>query len=239
MNDRHISSAFDQDLESIQARILKMGGLVEAAIWDSTTSLIERDAEKAVKVRENDRLIDDLERQIREDTAQLIALRAPTAIDLRVVLAVMKVAGNLERIGDYAKNIAKRTTVLAEMRPMDEAMTGLRRMAREVQTMLKDALDCFVQRDTALAEDIIERDHNIDEMYNSLFREFLTFMMEDPRNISACMHLHFIAKNLERMGDHVTTISEEVLYLVNGEYPDEKRTKGDVTSVDPNLSDIG
>jgi phosphate transport system protein len=238
MNDRHISSAFDNDLESIQARIVKMGGLVESAIWDSITSLIERDAELAEQVRGGDKAIDALERDIREDSIQLIALRAPTAIDLRVVVAVLRVASNLERIGDYAKNIAKRTTVLASLSPTNDSFSGTRRMARDVQGMLKDALDAFIQRDTTLAAEIIRRDNGIDEMYNSLFREYLTFMMEDPRNISSFMHLHFIAKNLERMGDHVTTICEEVLYLVDGEYPDDERIKADVTSTDFDLSDI-
>lgn len=236
MNSKHIVSAFDSDLESIQARIIKMGGLVEAAILDSTTSLSERDVELAKQVRDNDKQIDDLEMQIIEDAARLIALRAPTAIDLRVVLAVMKVAGHLERIGDYSKNVAKRTTVLAEMIVVEDAHRGLRRMAREVQLMLKDVLDAMVQRDVALAEDIIARDRDVDQMYNSLFREFLTFMMEDPRNISTCMHLHFIAKNTERMGDHVTSIAEEVIYLVTGERPDDRNSK-DVTSVNPDLSD--
>lgn len=236
MNSKHIVSSFDSDLESIQARIIKMGGIVEAAILNSAKSLDHRDVELAQSVRDDDKQVDELEAQILEDTARVLALRAPTAVDLRVVLTVMKVAGNLERIGDYAKNIAKRTTVLAEMVVVDEAYRGLRRMAREVQLMLKDALDALVTRDADLAADIIARDRDVDQMYNSLFREFLTFMMEDPRNISTCMHLHFIAKNIERMGDHVTTIAEETIYLVSGERPDDRRSR-DVTSVNPDLSD--
>uniref|UniRef100_UPI00067FFA3A phosphate signaling complex protein PhoU n=1 Tax=Aestuariivita boseongensis TaxID=1470562 RepID=UPI00067FFA3A len=157
--------------------------------------------------------------------------RAPTAIDLRLVLSVMKISANLERIGDYAKNMAKRTTVLVQMRPVDENTNALKRMAREVELMLKDALDAYVQRDAELAADIIDRDTEVDQMYNALFREYLTFMMEDPRSISACMHLHFIAKNIERMGDHVTSIAEQVVYLVTGERPDESRPKADRTSV--------
>ena len=239
MNSKHILSAFDEDLESIQARISKMGGLVELAILDSIKSLTTRDVELAETVRANDKLVDELEAQILEDTAMVIALRAPTAVDLRVVLTVMKAAGNLERIGDYAKNIAKRTAVLAELVALEEASRGMNRMAREVQLMLKDVLDALVQRDAQLAADIIARDKDVDQMYNSLFREFLTFMMEDPRNISTCMHLHFIAKNIERMGDHVTAIAEEVIYLVTGERLDDPRSKGDITSVDPDLSDLG
>src|SRR6056297_851674 len=233
---QHIVSSFDRDLEGIQARIMKMGGLVEKAILDAATSLETRDEELAEQVRASDRLIDDLEEQINEEAARVIALRAPTAIDLRVILTVMKIAGNLERIGDYAKNMAKRTTVLAQMAPINGASAALRRMAREVELMLRDALDAYIQRDADLATDVVHRDHDVDQMYNALFREFLTFMMEDPRNITPCMHLHFIAKNTERMGDLVTSIAEQVIYLVSGEMPEDPRPKGDTTSVDPTIA---
>jgi len=236
MHDQHIASAFDRDLEAIQARIMKMGGLVEAAILDAAQSLEERDEELAEKVRAGDRAIDELEELINEDCARLIALRSPTAIDLRIVLSVMKIAANLERIGDYAKNMAKRTSVLAQMKPITGSHSSLRRMAREVQVMLKDALDSYIQRDVVLAKEVIVRDRDVDQMYNALFREFLTFMMEDPRNITACMHLHFMAKNNERMGDHVTSIAEQVVYLVSGEKPDDNRPKEDRTSTDPRVA---
>ena len=219
MNDQHIASAFDRDLQDIQAQIMKMGGLVEMAILDAADALASRDQEKAEEVRAKDKAVDLLEEQINDDAAQLIALRAPTAIDLRLVLSVLKISANLERIGDYAKNMAKRTSVLAQLPAIEEAHVSLRRMAREVQLMLKDALDAYIQRDATLAMDVIDRDRDIDQLYNALFREFLTFMLEDPRNISACMHLHFIAKNTERMGDHVTAIAEQVVYLVTGEKP--------------------
>ncbi len=136
-----------------------------------------------------------------------------------MALSVLKIAGNLERIGDYAKNMAKRTSILVHMAPVEGARGALRRMAREVQLMLKDALDAYIQRDVELARDILERDRDIDQMYNALFREFLTFMMEDPRYITPCMHLHFIAKNTERMGDHVTSIAEQVIYLSQARCP--------------------
>ena len=148
----------------------------------------------------------------------------------------MKISGNLERIGDYAKNMAKRTSILAEMTPIDGSPTALRRMAREVNEMLKDALDSYIQRDVAKARDVINRDGDVDQMYNALFREFLTFMMEDPRNITPCMHLHFMAKNTERMGDHVTSIAEQVIYLVTGDTPEEPRVKRDNTSTDKSLA---
>tara|TARA_B110000027_G_scaffold120915_1_gene134691 strand:+ start:80 stop:784 length:705 start_codon:yes stop_codon:yes gene_type:complete len=230
MTQQHITSAFDRDLESIQEKIMKMGGLVEAAILEGAISLETRDEERAEKVRAADKAIDLLEEKINEDAARLIALRSPTAGDLRLVLAIMKISGNLERIGDYAKNMAKRTGVLAQMAPVSDSAGSLRRMAKEVSKMLKDVLDAYIHRDAELAGDVIKRDSDVDQMYNGLFREFLTFMMEDPRNITACMHLHFIGKNIERMGDHVTAIAEQVVYLVTGEYPEEDRVKSDVTS---------
>ena len=230
MTQQHITSAFDRDLEDIQTKIMKMGGLVEAAILEGAISLETRDEERAEKVRAADKAIDLLEEKINEDAARLIALRSPTAGDLRLVLAIMKISGNLERIGDYAKNMAKRTGVLAKMAPVSDSAGSLRRMAKEVSKMLKDVLDAYIHRDAELAGDVIKRDSDVDQMYNGLFREFLTFMMEDPRNITACMHLHFIGKNIERMGDHVTAIAEQVVYLVTGEYPEEDRVKSDVTS---------
>ena len=236
MHDQHIASAFDRDLEGIQARIMKMGGLVEEAILSAAESLETRDEELAEKVRAGDKAIDALEELINEEAARVIALRSPTAIDLRIVLSVMKISANLERIGDYAKNMAKRTGVLVQMAPIDGAHASLRRMAREVQIMLKDALDAYIQRDAALAQDVINRDRDVDQMYNALFREFLTFMLEDPRNITSCMHLHFIAKNIERMGDHVTAIAEQVVFLATGEKPEDARIKQDRTASDPALS---
>ncbi|WP_420002830.1 phosphate signaling complex protein PhoU [Arenibacterium sp. LLYu02] len=233
MVEQHIASAFDRDLEGIQARIMKMGGLVEAAITDAARALESRDEELAAKVVKEDKAIDGLEELINEDAARVIAIRAPAAVDLRVVLSVMKISANLERIGDYAKNIAKRTGVLVQGVDVSESASALRRMAREVELMLKDALDSYIQRDVELARDVIDRDRDVDQMYNALFREFLTHMMEDPRNITACMHLHFIAKNIERMGDHVTAMAEQVIYLVSGHKPDEDRQKADTTSVTP------
>jgi phosphate transport system protein len=236
MSDQHIASAFDRDLETIQAQIMKMGGLVEEAILNAATALEKRDEELAEEVRKRDHAIDLLEEQINEETARVIALRAPTAIDLRLILSVIKISGNLERIGDYAKNMGKRTTVLGTMPQINGATAALRRMAREVERMLRDVLDAYIQRDAHLAQDVMNRDHDVDQMYNALFREFVTFMMEDPRNITPCMHLHFIAKNTERMGDHVTSIGEQVIYLVTGEMPEENRPKSDKTSINPEYS---
>ena len=230
-SDKHIASAFDRDLEAIQAMIMKMGGLVEAAILDAAQALESRDEELAERVRAADKAVDALEDQINTEAARLIALRSPTAGDLRTALTVMKIAASLERCGDYAKNLAKRSTVLAHMSPIGDTAGGIKRMAKAVELLLKDALDSYIHRDVELAEEVRRRDRDVDQMYNSLFRVFLTHMMEDPRNITACMHLHFIAKNIERMGDHATGIAEQVIYLVNGAMPEDPRVKGDITSV--------
>ncbi|WP_108814223.1 phosphate signaling complex protein PhoU [Loktanella sp. Alg231-35] len=229
MNE-HISSAYDRDLEGITTLIMRMGGLVEEAILKAVQSLADRDVELAEEVRKGDKVIDALELQINEEAARTIALRAPVSKDLRSILTVFRLAASLERIGDYSKNIAKRTSVLVEMGPVHGSDAALRRMAREVEAMLKDTLDAYMRGDEKLAESVRQRDHEVDQMYNALFREFLTFMMEDPRNITACMHLHFMAKNIERMGDLTTNMAEQVIYLVTGEMPDEARPKGDKTA---------
>lgn len=229
--EKHIASVYDRDLEAVQAHIMKMGGLVESAILDAARSLETRDEDLANDVRGRDKQIDELETLVNEEAARLIALRSPAAGDLRTVLTVMKISGNLERIGDYAKNIAKRTSVLVQMSPLGGAPSDIRRMAQAVELMLKDALDSYIMRDVDLARDVRVRDGEVDQMYNAMFRQFLTYMMEDPRNITGCMHLHFIAKNVERMGDHVTSIADQVIYLVTGEAPTDSRPKQDRTSL--------
>jgi len=223
--DKHIVSSFDRDLEAVQAMVMKMGGLVETAMLDAAQALDTRDEELALRVRESDKAIDAMEEQIQIECARLIALRGPTASDLRTVLTVMRIAGTLERCGDYAKNLAKRSSVLMQMTPIEGATGSIRRMTKAVVLMLKDSLDAYIQRDVALATDVRHRDREVDQMYNALFREFLTFMLEDARNISACMHLHFIAKNIERVGDHATGIAEQVIYLVQGALPGDERPK--------------
>jgi phosphate transport system protein len=229
MNE-HISSAYDRDLDAIQTLVIKMGGMVEEAILSAATSLETRDLALAEKVRAGDKQIDALELHINEEAARIIALRAPVSKDLRVILTVLRIAASMERIGDYAKNMAKRTSTLVDMLVISGSDAALRRMAREVQAMLKDLIDSYLRGDAELAEDVRQRDHDVDQMYNALFREFLTFMMEDPRNITACMHLHFMAKNVERMGDLVTNMAEQVIYLETGVMPEEARPKGDQTA---------
>ena len=231
MMEAHIRTAFDRDLEGVQAMVMKMGGLVEDAILRAAEALEKRDEDLAEQIRAGDRVIDEMEEAINTECARIIALRAPTATDLRTVLTVMRIVGSLERSGDYAKNLAKRSLVLSQMRPVNASAGSISRLARSVVGLLRDALDAYVARDADLAEDVRRRDHEVDQMYNALFREFLTHMMEDPRNITACMHLHFIAKNIERVGDHATGIAEQVIYLVKGRMPEDVRPKSDVTSM--------
>jgi phosphate transport system protein len=229
MNTAHIVTAFDRDLEAAQALVMRMGGLVESALLDAAEALDTRDEDMAARVRAGDAAIDALEDQINSQCALLIALRGPTAGDLRTVLTVMKIAAALERAGDYAKNLAKRTVVLSQMTQVPGASGSIRRLAKAVVQMLTDALDAYIRRDVKLAEDVRARDHDIDQMYNSIFREFLTHMMEDPRTIGPCMHLHFIAKNIERVGDHATAVAEQVIFLVTGALPGDERPKVDTT----------
>lgn len=229
-SDPHILRAFDRDLQAVQALVLRMGTLVEEALLSAARGLRDRDSALAQQVRQGDAAVDALEEQINQECARVIALRAPTASDLRTVLTVMKVASNLERCGDYAKNLAKRSTVLNQSPPIGDSAASVYRMATAVQHQLKDALDAYLRRDAELAAAVRLRDQEIDQIYSALFREILTHMMEDPRHITGCMHLHFIAKNIERVGDHATGIAEQVIYLVTGTLPADQRPKGDTTA---------
>jgi len=238
MTSQHIVSSFDRDLEALQAMIMKMGGQVEMATANVIKALEARDLELGEQIRREDKIIDRMDEDIKEETARVLALRSPTAGDLRTVLSVMTISSHLERCGDYAKNIAKRTTVLVSLPQINGTVSALRRMSRMVERMLADALDAYIQRDADKAEGVRERDLEVDQMYNTLFRSLLTHMMEDPRNITAAMHLHFIAKNIERMGDHATSISEQAIYLVTGALPDDDRPKGDSTAFDATSGDV-
>ena len=217
----HIHSAFDQDLEAVQAQVMKMGGLVEKALLDAAEALDLRDEALAERVRAGDQAIDGLEELIQNECARIIALRS------RTVLSVMRIATALERAGDYAKNLAKRSLVLMQSPPIPGASGTIRRMARAVVAQMSDALDAYIARDAARAKEVRARDQEIDQMYGGMFRQFLTFMMEDPRTITPCMHLHFIAKNIERVCDHATSIAEQVIYLVEGRLPTDERPKMD------------
>lgn len=231
--EQHIASVFDRDLEAIQAHIMKMGGLVEQSIRDSAQALKRRDTDLADRVRDNDIKIDELETLIHEEATRVIALRAPTASDLRLIMSVLRISVNLERIGDYSKNMSRRTGSVLNLPEMEGVSETVVRMATEVEQMLTDCLDAYVRRDEAMARDVIERDLNVDRMYNGLFRQLVTFMLENPRNITACMHLHFMTKNIERMGDHVTSIAEMVVFIVTGVKPNSRPM-----GADPHLMDI-
>lgn len=230
MTNEHIVSSFDQELGQVESLILEMGGLVDTQIMESATALDQRDVELAEKVRRDDKQVDALEHQIDDLALRVIALRQPVANDLRRVISALKVAASLERIGDYAKNIAKRTGVLAQSQPVGSSLNAVSRMTVLVREMLKDVLDAYVSKSAEAALDVRERDEEVDLLHNALFRELLTYMMEDARNITPCMHLLFIAKNVERMGDHITGIAEQVYFLATGALPDESRTKKDITS---------
>mgnify|MGYP000906283215 CR=1 FL=1 len=226
----HIVKAFDSELQLLDKRVAQMGGLAEQLLAHSFDALSRRDPKLAENAVASDRSIDTLERELQEQTILLIARRQPVASDLRHIMTVLKIAGDLERIGDLAKNIAKRALAISGENHPKSLMTGLKHMNELALRQLKDVLDAYITRDAEKALTVWRHDEKIDAMYNSLFRELLTYMMEDPRNIGLCTHLLFVAKNLERIGDHTTNIAETVSYLASGEFPEGMRPKNDQTS---------
>jgi phosphate transport system protein len=229
MNDAHIVTSFGEELERIDQLIVEMGGLAETQLAAAIRALVRRDAELANEVRDNDARIDDLEREVNERIVRILALRQPMAGDLRIAIAALKISNELERIGDYAKNVAKRSMVLVQSPAMSSTLT-ISRMGTLVQSMIQNVLDAYVARDAAGAEEVRHADQEVDQLHTSMFRELLTYMMEDPRNITPCTHLLFIAKNIERIGDHTTNIAEQVHFLVVGQDPEEARPKRDRSS---------
>lgn len=228
-NESHIVRAFDRDLEGLQAALARMSGLVEEALVEAASALEKLDLPRAEAVIRGDRAVDALDDQINLDAASVIARRAPTASDLRLVLAVMRTANGLERVGDYAKNAAKRVRALQGLPQIDGPAGTIRRMAKLVAVMIEEATRALTRRDVTLAEQVRQRDVDIDQMYNTLFRSLLTYMQEDPSRITLCMHLHFVAKNIERAGDHATGIAEQAIYLATGQMPGADRPKADAT----------
>ena len=226
----HIVKAFDQELQLLDKKIAQMGGLAERLLAQGFNALERRDPKLAEVAVASDRSIDVLERDLQEQTILMIAKRQPVANDLRHIMTVLKIAGDLERIGDLAKNIAKRALAVAGESWPKPLMTGMRHMTEMVQTQLKDVLDALASLDPEKAMKVWRSDQQVDAMYNSLFRELLTYMMEDPRNIGLCTHFLFGAKNIERIGDHTTNIAENVYYLVHGVPIADDRPKGDRTS---------
>jgi phosphate transport system protein len=229
----HIVSAFEDELTGLGTKIAQMGGMAEEALALAIEALEKHDTALASRVIDGDTRIDRLEREIEEQAIVMIARRQPMALDLREIMVAIRIAAVLERAGDLAKNIAKRAFALdAETYPKS-IIAGLTRMGRLALRQLKDVLDAYAQRDAVKALEVWGADQEVDDMYNSMFRELLTYMMEDPRNIGICTHLLFGAKNLERIGDHATNIAENVYYLVHGEPIEAERPKGDLTSVTP------
>jgi phosphate transport system protein len=229
MSTGHLVTSFDYELQQIDNCIAQMGGLAETELAEALEALIKRDSALAERVTGRDERIDALEREVHERITNILALRQPMAMDLRMVVAGLRIVNDLERIGDYAKNLAKRTIVLSQASPQS-ATTSIARLGKLVQGMVKNVLDAYIERDIDKAADVRRADQEVDQLHTSLFREFLTYMMEDPRNITSCTHLLFVAKNLERVGDHATNIAEAVHFLVSGTEP-EARAKSDQASV--------
>ena len=227
---QHTVHSYDDELKTLDQTIVRMGGLAEAQLQSAIQALVRRDGEIGHQVVQADARIDDLERQVSALAVRMLALRQPVAKDLREVVAALKISSDLERIGDYAANIGKRVIALVQTTPF-KLPAGVPRMGWLAQNIIKDVLGAYKERDAERALAAWQSDEELDETYSGLFRELLTHMMEDPRNIGACTHMLFIAKNIERIGDHATNIAETVYYMVVGEPLDAVRPKGDSTSL--------
>jgi phosphate transport system protein len=226
----HIAKAYDQDISALKTMLAEMGGLAEEQLDNAITALSKRDLVLADQVIARDEKLDVLERQIEEKAILTIAKRQPMALDLREIIVAIRVSSDIERIGDLAKNTAKRTHAISEQLPR-RLSTGLTRMGNMAQLQLKNVLDAYSRQDDGKAMSVWRSDEDLDALYNSIFRELLTYMMEDPRNISLCTHLLFGAKNLERIGDHTTNIAENIYYLIHGKTISEGRPKKDITAM--------
>ncbi len=226
----HTAKAFDTDLHEMTRLVAEMGGLAEKQIADSVDALAKRDGELAKRVVAADPLIDALQREIEQKAVLTIARRQPMAVDLRELVSALRIANDLERIGDLAKNIGKRVAALTGDFHPQKLIRGVEHMASLVLGQLKAVLDSYAGRDLEAALAVWKGDEEVDALCTSLFRELLTYMMEDPRNITFCIHLMFCAKNIERMGDHATNIAETVYYMIEGRALADERPKGDTTS---------
>ncbi len=225
----HVVKSYDQELKRLRNMMTQMGGIVESQVALAAEAIMHRDAAAAARAVEEDPKVDALERDVEAFVIRLLALRQPVAADLRHIVAALKITGDLERIGDYAANVAKRSIVLAEF-SVPYSLAGLAHMAHLVQGQLKSIIDALGDNDADKAMEVWRSDQVVDDIYNAIFRELITYMMEDPRNITPCTHLLFIAKNLERIGDHATNIAENLYYAVMGESLPESRPKGDTSA---------
>jgi phosphate transport system protein len=228
-HSEHLVKSFDQDLKRLTDMLIRMGGIVESQVALASEAVMERNAEAAARAVEEDVKVDALEREVDAFVIRMLALRQPMAADLRHIVAGLKITGDLERIGDYAANVAKRSIVLAQF-PAPYSMGGLAHMLVLVQAQLKSIIDALGSNDSDKAVEVWRSDRAVDDIYNTIFRELITYMMEDPRNITPCTHLLFIAKNLERIGDHTTNVAETIYYSVKGEVIPDVRPKGDTSA---------
>ncbi len=227
---RHTAQVYEHELKSLDARIAQMGGLCEQSLAKAMEALEKNDPALAEQVIHADRQIDQIERDIEEMCIQMIALRQPVAIDLRQIVTALRISSELERIGDLAKNIAKRTIAVAGESRRQPVIRGFKHIGTTALQQLKDVLDAYATRDAPKARAVRQADLTIDEIYNSLFRELMTYMIEDARNITLSTHILFGAKNIERIGDHVTNMAEMVYFMVEGEAMAEGRPKADTTA---------
>jgi len=225
----HLVKSYEQELKRLGGMLTEMGGMVENQVALAADAIVTRDGSAASRVVEADPKVDAVERDVEQFVIRLLALRQPMAGDLRQIVAALKITGDLERIGDYAANVAKRSIVLDQF-ILPYSLTGLAQMARLVQDHLKLIIDAVGDNDADKAVQVWRSDEMVDDLYNAIFRELVTYMMEDPRNITPCTHLLFIAKNLERIGDHATNIAETVYYSVKGESLPGSRPKGDMSA---------
>jgi phosphate transport system protein len=212
---KHLVRSFDDDMNDLTRRIVDMGGIVERQLGDAIRALVERDTELAAVVVDRDKSVDALEEEIDQTVIRLLATRQPMAVDLRIIAMALKISNDLERASDYAKGIAKRAVRLAEQ-PQLKAFVTIPLMAQTCEEMLKQVLDAYVERDDEKAMEVWGRDQEVDAFYTALFREMLTYIIEDPRRTQTCIDLLFIAKNLERIGDHATNIAEKIHYMIHG-----------------------
>lgn len=226
---QHIVREVDEQLQHLNQSVSRMGGLAESQLSAVIDAFAKRDSAAAQRIINADSQLDELEQTVENAAIKFLALRQPMAQDLREVVTAFKASHDIERIGDYAVNIAKRVLAINQMEPVSSA-ASIPRMGRMVQSIVKDTMDAYAERDAEKAIDVWHRDEEVDGMYTSLFRELLTYMMEDPRAITSCTHLLFIAKNIERIGDHATNVAETVHYLVTGERLDDSRPKSDTSS---------
>ncbi|MFN7010348.1 MAG: phosphate signaling complex protein PhoU [Allorhizobium sp.] len=230
MSPSHIYTAYDEELKYLMRRITEMGGLAEQMVGDSVRALVNSDAALAQKVISDDVIMDAAEREIGDKAIVTIARRQPVATDLREIIGALRIANDLERVGDLGKSNAKRVMAIQATGVPRKLARGIEHLCELALVQLKEVLDVYTTRSAEKAKSIRDRDEEIDAMYTSLFRELLTYMMEDPRNITSCTHLLFCAKNIERIGDHATNIAETIYYMTTGAQPEGERPKDDLTA---------